>query len=61
MGQKLSQEQKQALNNVVHPMEDAGVPWALTFGNHDEDATERTGFELDRSFRCGFVVGVRTI
>ena len=41
---KTAQEQKQALNNVIRPMEDAGVPWALTFGNHDEDATERTGF-----------------
>lgn len=41
---KTAQEQKQALNNIIRPMEDAGAPWALTFGNHDEDATERTGF-----------------
>lgn len=51
-----AEEQKQALNNVIRPMEDAGAPRALTFGNHDEDVTEGTGFgepemleqELDR-------------
>lgn len=31
-------EVKQAINNVVQPMEPRGIPWALTFGNHDEDS-----------------------
>jgi hypothetical protein len=31
-------EVKQAINNVVQPMESRGIPWALTFGNHDEDS-----------------------
>lgn len=38
-------EVKQAINNVVLPMEERGIPWALTFGNHDEDSTGETGFD----------------
>ncbi|WP_017977220.1 metallophosphoesterase family protein [Actinopolyspora halophila] len=34
---------KQAINNVVTPMESRGVPWAITFGNHDEDSERRSG------------------
>lgn len=37
-------EAKQALNNILQPMERRGVPWAATFGNHDEDSTPKTGF-----------------
>ncbi|AKK10906.1 metallophosphoesterase family protein [Corynebacterium uterequi] len=33
----------QAINNVVLPMEERGIPWAITFGNHDEDSTEDAG------------------
>ena len=46
-------EAKQAINNVVRPMEDRGIPWALTFGNHDEDSSERTG--MDESAYLDFV------
>ena len=38
-------EAKQAINNVVLPMEQRGIPWTLTFGNHDEDSSERTGMD----------------
>lgn len=34
---------KQALNQVVRPMESRKIPWAVTFGNHDEDSANRTG------------------
>lgn len=34
---------KQAINNVVTPMESRGVPWAITFGNHDEDSKKKSG------------------
>lgn len=34
---------KQALNHVVRPMESRKIPWAVTFGNHDEDSVARTG------------------
>lgn len=33
-------ETYQAINNVVLPMESRGIPWALTFGNHDEDSVD---------------------
>ncbi|MFL4474568.1 metallophosphoesterase family protein [Paeniglutamicibacter sp. MACA_103] len=50
-------EVKQALNNVVQPMESRKIPWALTFGNHDEDSlsngtkmTEAKMLEFVRSY-----------
>jgi hypothetical protein len=36
-------EVHQAINNVVRPMEDRGIRWVLTFGNHDEDSAPATG------------------
>ncbi|WP_218711902.1 metallophosphoesterase family protein [Arthrobacter sp. BF1] len=36
-------EVKQALNHVVAPMENRRIPWAVTFGNHDEDSAAATG------------------
>ncbi|MEE2570257.1 metallophosphoesterase [Pseudarthrobacter sp. J64] len=41
-------EVKQALNHVVRPMESRQIPWAVTFGNHDEDSAQRTGMAEDR-------------
>ncbi|EID56364.1 metallophosphoesterase family protein [Saccharomonospora xinjiangensis] len=35
----------QALNNIIQPMERRRIPWAATFGNHDEDSTARTGVD----------------
>ncbi|GHH98993.1 metallophosphoesterase family protein [Neobacillus kokaensis] len=36
-------EVKQAINNVAQPMEQRGIKWAVTFGNHDEDSTPNNG------------------
>ncbi len=36
-------EVQQALNHVVGPMESRQIPWAVTFGNHDEDSAARSG------------------
>ena len=36
-------ENKQALNNLAQPMEKRGIKWAITFGNHDEDSTAKSG------------------
>lgn len=44
-GPRTELETKQALNNVVQPMERRGVAWAAIFGNHDEDSTAATGFD----------------
>lgn len=36
---------KQAMNNIAQPMEQRGIPWAVTFGNHDEDSTPSSGMD----------------
>lgn len=36
---------KQAINNVVRPMESRGIPWAVTYGNHDEDSGPAVGMD----------------
>jgi hypothetical protein len=38
-------EMKQAMNNVAQPMEQRGIKWAITFGNHDEDSTPGAGLD----------------
>ncbi len=38
-------ENKQALNNLAQPMEKRGIYWAITFGNHDEDSTAKSGLD----------------
>ncbi|GGM35622.1 metallophosphoesterase family protein [Promicromonospora citrea] len=38
-------EMHQAMNNVVQPMEERDIPWAVTFGNHDEDSTPESGVD----------------
>ena len=42
---RTDREVKQAVNNVVLPMESRGIKWAVTFGNHDEDSTERSLYQ----------------
>ncbi len=48
---------KKAINNVVAPVDSKGIPWLVTFGNHDEDHTPVTGvdaqdmLEIYRSYR----------
>lgn len=52
-----TEQVRQALNNVVLPMEERGIPWAITMGNHDEDSagssgmTERRILEFVRRYR----------
>jgi 3',5'-cyclic AMP phosphodiesterase CpdA len=36
---------QQAMNNVILPMETRKIPWAITFGNHDEDSTPQGGLK----------------
>lgn len=38
-----SKKLKQAYNNVVLPMEERDIPWAVTMGNHDQDSLDKTG------------------
>lgn len=39
------EEVKQAIDTIAQPMEERGVHWAVTFGNHDEDHTPKTGLD----------------
>ncbi|WP_432547404.1 metallophosphoesterase family protein [Kineococcus sp. SYSU DK004] len=39
---------QQAYHNVVLPMEERRIPWAITFGNHDEDSAPVTGMTEPR-------------
>lgn len=39
-GPATNEQVYQAINNVVLPMEERGIAWAVTFGNHDEDPAE---------------------
>ena len=49
---KTATEVKQAINNVVQPMESRKVKWALTFGNHDEDSlVQRHGHDRGEDAR----------
>ena len=47
-GPRTVEQVKQALNNVVLPMEERRIPWALTMGNHDEDTAGRTGMTEEK-------------
>lgn len=38
-------EMRQAINNVAQPMEQRGIKWAITYGNHDEDSTPKSGLD----------------
>ncbi|TPV95953.1 MAG: hypothetical protein B7733_07295 [Myxococcales bacterium FL481] len=57
-GDTTADEVRTAINNVVQPVEDAGVPFMIAFGNHDEDSSELTGvyepdqLEIYRSYSC---------
>ena len=49
----------QAINNVVLPMESRGIPWAVTFGNHDEDSAEEGGTGVRHQHMTQFVRSYR--
>ncbi|MFE5317757.1 metallophosphoesterase family protein [Paenibacillus sp. NPDC056579] len=46
-----AEEMKQAMNNVVQPMEQRGIQWAVTFGNHDEDSTPKGGLDEEEMLK----------
>ncbi|MEJ4090844.1 metallophosphoesterase [Corynebacterium sanguinis] len=45
----------QAVKNVVLPMESRAIPWAITFGNHDEDSIEEHGTGVTEAHIAEFV------
>jgi hypothetical protein len=44
-GPETPEDVKTAIDAIAGPVEAAGVPWFITFGNHDEDHTHRTGMD----------------
>lgn len=54
-GPKTPEQVYQAINNVVLPMETRGIPWAITFGNHDEDSNEDAGTGVYERHMADFV------
>ncbi|WP_245807260.1 metallophosphoesterase [Krasilnikoviella flava] len=44
-------EMRQAMNNVAQPMEERQIPWAITFGNHDETRRPAAGWTRRRCSR----------
>ena len=51
-------EVKQAINNVVMPMETRKISWALTFGNHDEDSLSN-GTSMTEAKMLDFIRGYK--
>ncbi|WP_060681027.1 metallophosphoesterase family protein [Virgibacillus halodenitrificans] len=45
---KNKKQVKKAIDNIAQPMEERGVKWAITFGNHDEDHTFKTGIDEEK-------------
>jgi predicted MPP superfamily phosphohydrolase len=41
-----SEDVKTAINNIAEPMEKRSIPWAIIFGNHDDDHGEMTKEEM---------------
>lgn len=44
-GPETPDDVQRAVQAFVAPVEERGVPWAVTFGNHDEDHTPLTGWD----------------
>ncbi|PYI55967.1 phosphoesterase [Paenibacillus flagellatus] len=44
-------EVERAIGHIARPMEERGIPWAITFGNHDEDSTPNSGLNEEAMLR----------
>jgi len=44
-GPQTPEDVMQAINNVVSPVDTRGIPWFITFGNHDEEHASITGVD----------------
>lgn len=42
-GPETADQVRQAIDEFVRPVDSRGIPWLVTFGNHDEDHTHLTG------------------
>ncbi len=46
-GPETPDQARQAMDNIIGPLEARGIPWLVAFGNHDEDHTPATGVDED--------------
>lgn len=46
-GPETPDDVRQAIRAFVGPVEERGIAWAVTFGNHDEDHTPKTGWDKE--------------
>jgi hypothetical protein len=44
-GPETADDVRKAIDNLAHPVDSRGIPWLITFGNHDEDHTPKTGMD----------------
>jgi hypothetical protein len=44
-GPENSDDVRAAIDNIAQPVDSRGIPWLITFGNHDEDHTPTTGVD----------------
>lgn len=59
-GPKSNNDVMKAIDNIVKPLEDRGIPFMIVFGNHDQDSfngssvtwTEHEQYDYYRSFSC---------
>ena len=42
-GPETGDDVRAAMDAIAHPVDSRGIPWLITFGNHDEDHMPRTG------------------
>lgn len=51
-GPETPDDVKQAIDGFARPVDSRGIPWLVTFGNHDEDHTPLTG--MDEAAQLGY-------
>ncbi|MFC1661508.1 metallophosphoesterase family protein [Gemmatimonadota bacterium] len=44
-GPETADDVRQAIDGFAQPVDSRGIPWLITFGNHDEDHTPLTGMD----------------
>lgn len=44
-GPRTQENVRRAIRHIAEPVDSRGIPWLVTFGNHDEDHTPETGMD----------------
>lgn len=46
-GPETAPQVREAIRHIAEPVDSRGIPWLVTFGNHDEDHTPETGMDRE--------------